>query len=44
MVKFVNGVLEQMRTDGTWTALYDEWLGVLGPAPAPPVAVYGRTP
>ncbi|MET4226210.1 glutamate ABC transporter substrate-binding protein [Oerskovia enterophila] len=44
MVKFVNGVLEQMRTDGTWTSLYDEWLGVLGPAPAPPVAVYGRTP
>jgi polar amino acid transport system substrate-binding protein len=44
MVKFVNGVLEQMRTDGTWTAMYDEWLGVLGPAPAPPAAVYGRTP
>ncbi|MFF3066329.1 glutamate ABC transporter substrate-binding protein [Oerskovia sp. NPDC057915] len=44
MVRFVNGVLEQMRTDGTWTAMYDEWLGVLGPAPAPPVAVYGRTP
>jgi len=44
MVKFVNGVLEQMRTDGTWASMYDRWLGVLGPAPTPPVAVYGRTP
>lgn len=44
MVRFVNGVLEQMKADGRWTALYDEWLGVLGSAPTPPTAVYGRTP
>jgi polar amino acid transport system substrate-binding protein len=44
-VKFVNGVLQQMRTDGAWTAAYDTWLkAALGPAPAPPAAVYGRQP
>ncbi len=44
-VKFVNGVLAQMRTDGQWTRSYDTWLKApLGPAPAPPAAVYGRQP
>ena len=43
--KFINGVLEQMRTDGQWTTAYDTWLkNALGPAPAPPPAVYGRPP
>jgi polar amino acid transport system substrate-binding protein len=42
-VKYVNGVLAQMRTDGQWKAAYDRWLKApLGPAPAPPAAVYGR--
>ncbi|MEO6145326.1 MAG: glutamate ABC transporter substrate-binding protein [Dermatophilaceae bacterium] len=42
-VKFVNGVLEQIRTDGQWTTAYNTWLkDALGPAPAPPAAVYGR--
>lgn len=42
-VQFVNGVLEKMRTDGRWKAAYDRWLAAdLGPAPAPPKAVYGR--
>ncbi|MGY4646185.1 glutamate ABC transporter substrate-binding protein [Cellulomonas sp. URHB0016] len=44
MVRFVNAVLDQAKTDGTWTALYDRWLGALGPAPAPPTSVYGRAP
>ncbi|WP_069388044.1 glutamate ABC transporter substrate-binding protein [Cellulosimicrobium cellulans] len=44
MVRFVNAVLERAKADGTWAASYDRWLGVLGPAPAPPAAVYGRTP
>jgi polar amino acid transport system substrate-binding protein len=44
-VRFVNGVLEQMRTDGRWTAAYNRWLAEdLGPAPTPPKAVYGRNP
>ena len=42
-VRFVNGVLAQMRTDGQWKNAYDVWLkAALGPAPAPPAAVYGR--
>ncbi|MBO9556582.1 glutamate ABC transporter substrate-binding protein [Cellulomonas sp.] len=44
MVRFVNAVLDQAKADGTWTALYDRWLGALGPAPVPPASVYGRTP
>jgi polar amino acid transport system substrate-binding protein len=43
LVRFVNALLEQMRTDGEWTAIYNRWLrSALGPAPAPPKAVYGR--
>lgn len=37
-VEFVNGVLDRARADGTWTRLYEKWLG--GPAPAPPAAKY----
>jgi polar amino acid transport system substrate-binding protein len=44
MVRFVNGVLEQLVEDGTWAEIYDRWLGVLGPAPAAPTPVYGREP
>lgn len=40
LVRFVNGVLERMRADGTWGAIYRRWLNTLGPAPAPPVARY----
>lgn len=39
-VRFVNAVLAQIRADGTWTQIYNTWLSSLGPAPAPPVAVY----
>ena len=43
-VRFVNAQLDEMRTSGEWTRIYDRWLrDVLGPAPAPPTAVYGRT-
>jgi polar amino acid transport system substrate-binding protein len=43
LVRFVNNVLAQMRTDGQWAASYNTWLkAALGPAPAPPPAVYGR--
>jgi polar amino acid transport system substrate-binding protein len=44
-VRFVNGVLAQMRSNGQWKTSYDTWLrAALGPAPAPPAAVYGRQP
>jgi polar amino acid transport system substrate-binding protein len=43
-VRFVNGVIEQMRTDGRWTDIYSKWLvGVLSDTVIdPPPAVYGR--
>lgn len=40
LVRFVNGVLERIRADGTWTALYQRWLTELGPPPPPPAARY----
>ena len=40
LVRFVNGTLERIRRDGTWSTLYRKWLTVLGPAPSPPVARY----
>jgi polar amino acid transport system substrate-binding protein len=40
LVRFVNGVLEQMRDDGTWERLYDAHLRSFGPSPGPPTAKY----
>jgi polar amino acid transport system substrate-binding protein len=41
LLRFVNGVLERIRADGTWTASYAHWLSpILGPPPAPPPARY----
>jgi polar amino acid transport system substrate-binding protein len=37
-VRFVNAVLQQMRTDGQWRADYRRWVGT--PVPAPPRARY----
>ena len=37
-VRFVNAVLEQMRTDGQWAASYARWIGT--PVPAPPPVEY----
>ncbi len=43
LIRFVNYVLAQAEADGSWKASYDKWLAAaLGPAPAPPVANYGR--
>jgi polar amino acid transport system substrate-binding protein len=43
LVRFANDVLATMRADGQWTRIYNRWLAeALGPAPAPPKAVYGR--
>jgi polar amino acid transport system substrate-binding protein len=38
-VRFVNAVLQQLRTDGQWAASYRHWIGA--PVPAPPSAQYG---
>ncbi|MEV0288437.1 MULTISPECIES: glutamate ABC transporter substrate-binding protein [unclassified Kribbella] len=44
-VQFVNQVLAQMKTDGTWMKSYDDWLGdALGDLTTPPPSVYGRIP
>ncbi|GAB2642583.1 glutamate ABC transporter substrate-binding protein [Gordonia jinhuaensis] len=40
LVRFVNGVLAQMRADGRWYQLYDTWLSILGPAGYPPQPTY----
>ncbi len=39
---FVNGVLAQVRSDGTWTQIYDTYLqpAIGGAAPAPPTPTY----
>jgi len=39
-VRFVNAVLERMRADGTWSAIYNKWLSRFGASAAPPPAVY----
>ena len=44
LVRFVNGVLEQVRADGTWERLYDRWLHSLGSSPGPPAPRYGDRP
>jgi polar amino acid transport system substrate-binding protein len=44
-VRFVNGVIAEMKSDGRWAKNYQTWLAdSLGKAPAPPTAVYGREP
>ncbi|HET7667396.1 MAG TPA: glutamate ABC transporter substrate-binding protein [Mycobacterium sp.] len=40
LVRFVNGVLEKIREDGTWQRLYEARLRELGPSPGPPQPRY----
>ena len=40
LIRFVNGVLDRMRSDGTLAAIYQRWLTPLGDVPTPPRAVY----
>jgi polar amino acid transport system substrate-binding protein len=39
-VRFVNGVLARLRTDGTWRSIYRRWLGRLARVPSPPAPHY----
>lgn len=42
-VRFANAVVDAMKKDGRWQALYDRWLKPrLGPG-SPPASTYGRT-
>jgi polar amino acid transport system substrate-binding protein len=40
LVRFVNGVLDRMRDDGTWEALYNANLRSFGASPGPPSPKY----
>ena len=40
LARYVNGVLEQMRSDGTWQAVYDRWLEAHLGAATPPAPKY----
>ena len=40
-VRFVNGVLERLRADGTWATIYRKWLGGVSRTPQPPTPHYG---
>ena len=42
LVRFVNGVLERLRADGTWARIYTDTFGRA--APAPPAARYRAAP
>jgi polar amino acid transport system substrate-binding protein len=44
-VRYVNAVLENVRSSGRWSQIYDRWLSdVLGPDPGPPAAAYRDQP
>jgi polar amino acid transport system substrate-binding protein len=40
LVRYVNGVLERLRRDGTWRRLYRRWLSDLAASASPPPARY----
>jgi polar amino acid transport system substrate-binding protein len=45
LVRFINGVLEKMRSDGAWENSYRTWLApTLGRSPGQPRPEYGRQP
>jgi len=44
LVRFVNGVLERIRTDGTWRRISSRWLAGLSGAGQPPVPHYDDGP
>ncbi|MDQ2756706.1 MAG: glutamate ABC transporter substrate-binding protein [Actinomycetota bacterium] len=44
LVRLANRVLDDLKSGPGWKQLYDKWFAAsLGPAPAPPASVYGRS-
>jgi len=42
-VSFVNGVLQEVRSNGSWVTSYQTWVkDRLGPTPAPPQPTYSN--
>jgi polar amino acid transport system substrate-binding protein len=39
-VRFLNAMLQNMESNGTWQSTYGRWLGSFGPAPSPPTPKY----
>ena len=45
LAQFINALLEQMRADGRWNAMYAAWLApTLGAGSGQPAPTYGRAP
>jgi polar amino acid transport system substrate-binding protein len=45
LIRYVNRLLADIKSDGEWKSIYNQWLaGPLGPAPNPPAGVTGRRP
>ena len=44
LVRQVNSTLERLRSDGTWSSLYQEWFGDYLPAQSLPAPVYRPEP
>ncbi|WP_194813520.1 glutamate ABC transporter substrate-binding protein [Nocardia sp. XZ_19_385] len=42
LVRFVNGVIERLRVDGSWESIYAKHLSQLGPSPGPPATRYSE--
>jgi polar amino acid transport system substrate-binding protein len=42
LIRFVNGVLDRIRADGTWESVYAKWLESALGATQPPAAQYAN--
>lgn len=42
LLRFVNGVLQAMFSDGRWETSYQKWMGKFGPTPTLPAAIWSN--